>query len=143
VRTLRFSLDAARVSKVGNPGNRSGLNTVRPGDRVELMMYFTISSLPKKLTRVTTYEVDRSSHVAFRVAFKGPVKPPADIGKFVRYANFTVPRDAAYGVYMYRATLTIGGKSQTRYWKFAVLKAGPVIAPAGYAVNESVKPPSS
>jgi hypothetical protein len=143
VRTLRFSLDAARVSRVGNPGNRAGINVVRPGDKVELMMYFTISSLPKKLTRVTTYEVDKGSKVAFRVAFKGPVKPPADVGRFVRYVNFTVPRNANYGVYIYKATLTIGGRSQTRIWKFALLKAGPAMAPVGYVVSESAKPPSS
>lgn len=123
--TLRFSLDAARVSTVKARANRQGLNAVKQGQKVWLMMYFTIKDLPRKVTRVTSYEIlDSQGRALFRVAFKGTVgPPPQDLGSTVRYTTYLAPGGLPFGVYQFRATLKMATKSQTRVWKFAVVRA--------------------
>ncbi|GAC1623688.1 MAG: hypothetical protein NVS4B2_00800 [Chloroflexota bacterium] len=132
VHTLRFSLDAARTSKVRAKANKQGLNSVRLGQKVWLMMYFTTKDLPKKLTRVTTYDVrDMRGRSVFKVAFKGDIGPaPKDLGATVRYTTYLVPRNLAFGVYQFRATLKIGSVSRTRQWRFAVVRS-PYVATSG------------
>jgi len=122
---LRFSLDAARVSAPRNPGNKQGLDYVQPGQQVWLMMYFTIRSLPKKTTRITTYAIQQGNRILYRISFKGTVSPPGT-GSFVRYTVYTFARSFPPGVYMYRATLTLDSQSQTRAWRFAVVKNIPI-----------------
>jgi hypothetical protein len=122
---LRFSLDAARVSAPRNPGNKKGLDYVQPGQQVWLMMYFTIRSLPKKTTRITTYTIQQGNRILYRISFKGTVSPPGT-GSFVRYTVYTFGRSFPPGVFMYRATLTLDSQSQTRAWRFAVIKNIPI-----------------
>lgn len=121
---LRFSLDAARVANVGNPGNRQGLDAVQPGQRVWLMMYFTINSVPRRLTRTTTYEILRGNIVVFRAPFKATIGP-TDVGRFIRYTVYMPPTTLPFGLYTFRATLTIDGQSKRRTWQFALLKRVP------------------
>lgn len=119
---LSFSLDAARVAQSNNPGNRQGLDTVNGGQRVRLMMYYTIRSLPKAEIRVTTYDIrDESGTSVFRVSFKGTEKP-GDTGRFIRYTYYSVPANLPFGRYDFRATLRIAGRSQTREWRFAIVQ---------------------
>ncbi|MBV9280633.1 MAG: hypothetical protein JOZ41_11165 [Chloroflexi bacterium] len=127
VRPLSFTLDAARVARVGNPGNKQGLDTVRPGQQVWLMMYYTIRSIPKRLTRITTYRVQSGKRIIFSASYRTTVGP-ADVGTSARYIPWTVPRGLAFGLYVYYATLRINSQSRTRTWRFAVLKVIPVFA---------------
>jgi len=89
------------------------------------MMYFTIRSLPKKTTRITTYAIQQGNRILYRISFKGTVSPPGT-GSFVRYTVYTFARSFPPGVYMYRATLTLDSQSQTRAWRFAVVKNIPI-----------------
>jgi hypothetical protein len=116
---LSFSLDAARVSRINNPGNFAGLSSVKRGSRVWLMMYFTVHSLPHKETRTTTYALMRGAQTLYKVAYSGTVKT-TDIGRFSRYQSFTVPGTLPYGKYTFQATLTIGSVSRSKRWSFSV-----------------------
>jgi hypothetical protein len=116
---LDFSLDAARLSKAHDPGDLRGLLAVRPGTTTWLMMYFTLRTVPKKMSRLTTYAIEAKGKTVFKLAYKTSVKP-GDVGRFSRYAVYKV--NLPYGRYVYRATLTIGRRSQSKTWKFAVAK---------------------
>lgn len=122
---LRFSLDAARVAKANNPGNRQGLDAVVGGQKVRLMMYYTIRSIPRTLTRITTYAIFSGKVVIFRNSFKGQEKP-GDTGRAVRYTYWIVPANLSPKLYDFSAVLTIGGRSQTRSWRFGVVRTGAV-----------------
>lgn len=89
------------------------------------MMYFTVRSIPRKLTRVTTYEVRFRGKTSFKVVFKQSVNTNY-LGSFIRYSDYFVPKNAAYGVYVYRGTLSFDGRSATRTWKFAILRTASV-----------------
>lgn len=114
-----FSLDAARVSRVNNPGNLSGLSAVKRGSKVWLMMYFTVSHLAKAVTRVTTYTIQYRGRVIFKVAYRGKMSR-SEVGRFSRYTVFSVSRSLPYGSYVYKATLAVGKVSRTKRWTFAV-----------------------
>jgi hypothetical protein len=116
---LSFSLDAARVSRVNNPGNFQGLAAVRPGSRVWLMMYYTITNLPKSLQRTTTYDILAGSKRIFSVTYRDSEKRQ-DRGRFSRYTVYSVPSGLPFGKYRFRATLKLGKSSATRTWGFAV-----------------------
>lgn len=116
---LSFSLDAARLSKVNDPGDLRGLVAVRPGSRTWLMMYFTLRNVPRKMTRITTYVVQFQGKVIYKVSFKGSIKR-GESGRYSRYATYTIPPSAPYGRYVYQASLVIGRKSKTKSWKFSV-----------------------
>jgi hypothetical protein len=118
-KTLSFSLDAARVAHINNPGNFSGLSSVKRGNPVWLMMYFTVHSVPHKETRTTTYAILRGAQTLYKVAYKGTVKT-ADIGRYSRYQLFTVPGTLPYGKYTFKATLKIGTVSRSKSWGFSV-----------------------
>lgn len=119
--TLSFSLDAVRVSKPGNNGDLSGLAAVRPGTKVWLMMYFTVRSLPRKETRVTTYTIQYNGKTVYTKSFQGQMKR-TEIGRFSRYTVYDVPRTFPYGRYVFRATLNIGRASHAKGWKFRVAR---------------------
>jgi len=116
---LQFSLDAARVAKVHNRGDFRGLLAVRRGSTVWLMMYYTLKSLPKQMTRLTTYTVKYHGKILFQISYKAPIKS-ADVGRRSRYTVYTIPRTASFGSYVYSAALQIGKRRQTKSWKFAV-----------------------
>lgn len=118
---LRFTLDAARVAAPKTPGNRVGLDLVRQGQRVALVMYYTIRSIPRRLTRVTTYEIMFGTRTVLRVSFRTTIAPT--VGQFARYTIVTIPSSTRFGVYVYRATLTIDGQTQRRSWRFAIVRA--------------------
>ena len=119
--SLSFSLDAARVSKVGNAGDLSGLASVKPGTRVWLMMYYTVRSIPKNLQRITMYEIDSGSNPVFRQSFRTTIKR-TELGRFSRYTVYTVPASLRYGPYRFRAVLSIGKVTRAKGWKFRVGK---------------------
>jgi hypothetical protein len=125
---MSFSLDAARVSRTGNPGNLEGLAAVKPGSTVWLMMYYTVKRMPKTVTRVTVYEVDSGSHAIYKIAYKHNTK---EVGRFSRYTVYHVPASLAFGPYVFRATLRFGGRSRARAWKFQVAHQEK-IAPASH-----------
>jgi hypothetical protein len=116
-----FSLDAARVAKPHNPGNFLGLAEVKPSTNVWLMMYYTVNSLPRNATRLTTYQVTYAGRVVFKVAYKTSIKK-ADLGRFSRYQEFTIPRTLPYGKYVFKASLAIAGNTKSKGWHFAVGK---------------------
>ncbi|MGH2448954.1 MAG: hypothetical protein ACRDFS_10190 [Chloroflexota bacterium] len=118
---LIFSLDAARVSPVNNPGNLAGLTAVRRGSVVWLMMYFRVVHVPKTLTRLTTYQVTYRGHTVFKVVYRGAVKR-GQSGRFSRYAVYHVPKGLPFGRYHYRADLRIGNANRTRRWSFTLGK---------------------
>jgi hypothetical protein len=120
-RDFVFSLDAVRVSRPNNPGNMSGLAAVKPGTKVWLMMYYTVTSLPKKASRVTTYAIQYRDKTVYKVAYRSAVDP-SDIGRFSRYTIYSVPKSLPFGPYVYRASLAIGKLSKSKSWKFAVAK---------------------
>ena len=121
---LRFSLDAARVSNPHNPGNLKGIDHVRRGEKVWLMMYYTVSSVPKAVTRVTAYQIRAGSAVVYHVSYKGTQKV-GEVGHFSRYSAYTIPKNIPYGMYSFQAQLKLGSsKTQSLSWSFAVVRSG-------------------
>jgi hypothetical protein len=116
---LSFSLDAARVSKPNNPGNLVGLAAVKRGSKVWLMMYYTVRSLPKTMTRVTKYSIAYRGKTVFQKSFQTKIKR-TEIGRFSRFWPYAVPPSWPYGAYIYKARLTIGKISRTKSWKFTL-----------------------
>lgn len=120
---LSFSLDAARVAAANNPGNHQGLDVVHGSQKVRLMMYYTIRAIPRTLTRLTTYDIrDSTGRTVFRVSFKGTEKA-GDTGHFIRYTYYVPPATMPVARYEFLATLKIGGRSQTRAWRFAIAQS--------------------
>jgi hypothetical protein len=118
---LVFSLDAARVSKVNNPGDLRGLLSVTRGSKTWLMIYYTIKSLPRKMHRQATYSVLFRGKTVFKAIFKDSLKR-SEIGRFSKYTQFNVPRSLPYGKYVYLSTLTIGNHHQNKSWRFSIAK---------------------
>lgn len=119
-RVLRFSLDAARVANPKNKGDKSGLDAISPGQQVWLMLYYTVQSLPRPMTRTTEYDIIApDARVFYRVVFKDT---QTLTGRFVRFDAYRLPRGAVYGVYEFRAILTIGRESRVERWRFAVVR---------------------
>lgn len=116
-----FSLDAARVSRINNPGNLQGLATVTPGSHVWLMMYYTVHVLPRTEQRVTTYWITARGHTVYKVTYRTPQKV-TEQGRFSRYTIYLVPTTLPFGVYYYHADLSIGGIKHQKTWKFTVGK---------------------
>jgi hypothetical protein len=120
---LSFSLDAVRVATANNPGNRQGLDTVAPHQKVRLMLYYTILGLPKTVIRITTYEiVAPDGRDVFSVSFKGK-EHAGDVGRFIRFTYFMPPFGLPFGVYVFRGSLSFAGHKQTRTWQFAITGA--------------------
>jgi len=116
---LVFTLDAARVSRVRDPGDLAGLASVRPGSTVWLMMYYTVRNLTARTTRTTTYEITGGGHIVYKVTYKQPAGLK-EIGRLSRYTPYHVPRSLAYGHYFFHAWLALGAQRHQRIWKFAV-----------------------
>lgn len=137
---LSFSLDAARVATANNPGNHQGLDVVHGGQKVRLMMYYTIRGIPKPLTRITTYQIrDSTGRIIYRVSFKGTEKP-GDTGHFIRYTYYVAPTSMPVGRYEFQATLKIGSRSQTRAWYFAIPQTVSRIALARNVLHDRAVP---
>jgi hypothetical protein len=107
------------MSKLNNPGDLAGLAAVRPGSHVWLMIYYTLTHLPRALTRVATYDILSGQKLLFRVVFSAKEKAGAN-GRFVKYTVYHLPGTMAFGSYRFRATLAIGHTSQSKQWKFKV-----------------------
>lgn len=118
---LSFTLDAARVAKVNNPGDLSGLAAIKPGSTVWLMMYYSVHHLPKTMQRTTTYEVLYNNKTVFRVVFDTTAKP-SDVGRFSRYTSYKAPANLPFGHYTFRASLAFGTKTRHVSWKFSVAR---------------------
>jgi len=116
---LGFSMNAARVARQHNPGDLSGLKTVKQGSTVWLMMYYTLSSVRTGAARLTTYAVFEKHHLVFRQGYKTRVKSP-EVGRFSRYVVYHVPSNIPVGTYVFRATLWIGKRHQAKEWRFHV-----------------------
>lgn len=124
---LSFSLDAARVSKLADRGNGRGLNLAQQGQRVNLSIYYTVRSLPRAVSRLTTYEIDRGSRVIFKAAYRG-TQGTQQLGAQVRYIAYRIPPHLAPGVYTFRAILQLASVRKTAFWSFAVVRPA-LIAP--------------
>lgn len=122
VAAIRFTLDAARVSHVNNPGDLSGLAAVRPGTKVWLMMYYTVTSISKNLTRTVTYELQTKGKTFYRSIFKTTAKVSDGTGRFSRFDEYQFARTQPYGDYALKVTLTMGSQTQTTVWKFSIAK---------------------
>ncbi|PZS02070.1 MAG: hypothetical protein DLM70_10825 [Chloroflexi bacterium] len=118
--SIQFSLEAARLSRVNNPGNLQGLREVRPGTRVWLMMYYTVHSLPRSLPRLTRYTIFRRTQVLYRVAYSGKVRLTDQGKRLSRYTTYVIPKTLSRGRYVYRAVLQIGKRHQTKVWPFMI-----------------------
>jgi hypothetical protein len=117
-------VDAARV-KAAKPPNScasAALDVVKPGQTVCLLMYFTIRSVPRTVKSTRTYTITLARRTVFKVSFGGSVAP-GGTGRFVRFTYYVPPRSLPFGVYSFHATLRLDGKSQTRTWKFAIVRA--------------------
>jgi hypothetical protein len=90
-------------------------------------MYFTVRSSPASYRRITTYDVQSNGKSVFKVSFSTTQKP-TDLGHFVRYTIYVVPRTLPYAVYEFRATLRIDSKQQTRAWRFAVVRSASLVS---------------
>jgi hypothetical protein len=90
-----------------------------------LEIFYTIDSMPGPVSRSTTYEVrNMAGRVVFRVQYAHETQdvPPSFPFKYARYQEYTVPNSLPFGLYEFRGTLTLGGHSQTRTWRFAVVR---------------------
>lgn len=124
---LKFSLDAARVTLPKLENKRQGTDQVTRGEKTSLVMYYTVKSMPKAVKRITTYQIrDASGRVVFGVTFPPGTEDHA--GQFARYTAFTVPTNLPFGVYTYRANLTLGNRTQTRTWLFAVVRGSAAVS---------------
>ncbi len=121
VAVLHFNVDAARITKPKLESKRQGMDQVTPGEKTSLVVYYTIKSMPKPVRRVTRYQIkDATGHVIFDVTF--PPGTESKPGQYARYTTYTVPLSLSFGVYSYRATLTLGTRSEGRTWVFAVVR---------------------
>ncbi|HLJ68296.1 MAG TPA: hypothetical protein VKX16_13135 [Chloroflexota bacterium] len=125
-----FSLDAARVSKIDNPGDLSGLSAVRPGSHVWLMMYFTVRAITKPVMRSTTYTIKAGSHTIFKVTYRARVKPN-QTGRYSRYQVYIIPSTLPFGKYQFRAVLAFGSRHETKIWHFSVARHDHVVRMTG------------
>jgi hypothetical protein len=91
-------------------------------------MYYTVYSLPKSLTRLTTYDITVSGRSVFKAEYRG-TQAVHDVGTFVRYILYTIPHGLAPDVYTFRATLTLGKVSKSRTWQFAVVRSSVLAKP--------------
>jgi len=128
-RVLRFSLDAARVANPKNRGDKSGLDAVTRGQHVWLMLYYTVQSLPRPTTRTTEYDIIApDARVFYRVVFKDT---QTLTGQFVRFDAYRLPASVVFGVYEFKAILTIGRESRIERWRFAVVRTSTGARPLG------------
>lgn len=118
---LRFTVDAVRVSKQHNPGNMQGLDVVRRGQRVWLMVYYTIHSFVKKQAATHLYTIHYGKRLVFSASVPIP-KSDMSLRRFTRYLDYAVPKLAPYGVYDLRVKITIGKKSRSGSWRFIVAR---------------------
>lgn len=100
-----------------------GVDHVTRGQKVWLMMYYTVSAVPKAVSRVTAYQIRVGQAVVYRASFKGR-QNAGEVGHFSRYTAYTVSRTLPLGVYMLEADLQLGAKKKTRSWRFAVVRSG-------------------
>lgn len=127
---VAFSLDAARVAKVGDRGDLQGLAAIKPGSKVWLMMYYTVSAATPGITRTTTYQIQSHGHTIFQVTYRLKESSP-EMGRLSRYTVYAVPRTLPYGAYLYRAILKLGKQTRKRTWKFQVARQQRVAATSG------------
>jgi hypothetical protein len=85
------------------------------------MSYFTISSMPKKATRVATYEIDYAGKSLYEATYRDTVKK-GSTGRFSRYVPYSIPATSKYGHYTLRVVLQIGKASRSSTWKYSVGK---------------------
>ena len=112
-----FSLDAARVSPVNDKGDRKGITTAKRGQSVWLMMYFTVTFVPRQTSRVTTYRLSYGGKTIYRASYSGKITS-SNTGRFSRYVPVKLGTTLAPGRYHFVAQLKIGSKSQKRWWSF-------------------------
>jgi len=118
VHTLRFTLDAARVDRSGSKGTKSGLDVLQGGEKVWLMMYYTVKDLTGPTKRTTTYALWSGSQLLFKQSFTGSETSP---GSSVRYLPLQLPGSLTPGIYEFRATLQLGKVVMDRFWRFVVV----------------------
>lgn len=142
---LKFRLDSARVTQsIPKDGCRtSGLDTVKRGQKVCLEIFYTINSMPGSLKRVATYQLTNGAgRTIYKVAFPGTQTVPSALPDHeARFTPYTVPRDLPFGVYTFKGTLTLGSRSQSRVWHFAVVRGtlyGAVLSYLDLAVSDGV-----
>jgi hypothetical protein len=106
----------------GKQCGSEGLDAVRPPQGVCLMMYYSVQSQPRSLTRTTTYEILQGKRMVYAAEYRTQ-EPATEIGKQIRYSPYTIAASLPFGLYSYRAKLQIGTVVRQREWQFAVLRA--------------------
>jgi hypothetical protein len=102
------------------------MDQVTRDQKTSLVMYYTVKSVPKAVKRTTTYQIrDASGRTVFGVTF--PPGTEDHSGQFARYTAYTVPANLPFGVYTYRATLTLGKTVKVKTWQFAVVRGSAAV----------------
>ena len=85
-------------------------------------MMYSIRGMPHSMQRTTTYALTTGGRIVFSAQYSG-VQAAQQLGSFVRYIQYNLPRGSAYGTYSFLATLRLGKSSQQRRWTFVVPRA--------------------
>jgi hypothetical protein len=97
------------------------LNLAQQGQKVNLSIYYTVRSLPKSVSRLTIYEIDRGKQIVARAEFRG-TQGAKQLGAQVRYIAYQIPRHLAPGVYTFRGVLRLANVQKSAFWSFAVVR---------------------
>jgi hypothetical protein len=96
-----------------------GLPAAPLGKTVWLMMYYTMTRVPQSVSWVATYTVTHAGKLMGQFKYHGQMSA-GTTGSFVRYAPFALAPSFAPGRYSFRASLSVGGRVETRTWGFNV-----------------------
>jgi hypothetical protein len=109
------------VQKSGSRANMKGITRVRRGQTVWLFVYYTVSHVPKKVTRYQTYAVLRANKTMSSKTYKG-TQNKGETGRYARFDTWTAPKKAPLGRYVFKGTVRLGSKSRSATWKFQVIR---------------------
>jgi hypothetical protein len=115
-------MDAARVSKSFVVEGFPGVDAAHPGDRVHLLMYYTVLGIPKDVRRTYRYDLIHDGKVVYSYPGENTQTVSAGAHRFVYFTDYVFPPDAAFGLYTLQATLALDGRKAVRSWTFAVTR---------------------
>ena len=76
--------------------------------------------MPRSVSRTTSYRILRGKTVVFTATFKGT---QGHVGTFIRFTDLILPAGLPYAVYQFQGTIKLQARSQTRFWKFALVRS--------------------
>ncbi|MGH2448955.1 MAG: hypothetical protein ACRDFS_10195, partial [Chloroflexota bacterium] len=113
VHRLRFSLVGARVDRAHPVGGLFGVDVVRPGQQLSLVMYYNVLDIKKKTARTTTYQLSASGKSIYSATFSGFETAK---GSHARELPLHIPAGISPGIYDFKATLKLGSRVQHAQW---------------------------